>query len=303
VCSTFPHELTRCCFSPTLQADGEDREAKEKVTRKLTPEEIARREAAIAKGERVVDYLNSRRMGKAKEYEYEVAWVGQSFRENRWIGRTELCQSMGMSKLVEDMDARIAVFRLYRALSTQVVLQHLADFGLEEEISAHNRIRGLSGGQKVKLVLAAAMWCQPHVLVLDEPTNYLDREALGALATAIKEFNGGVLMISHNSEFTSALCAEEWHVADGKVSMVGARMHAVASSMSLASVSSVASLSTLGGADSDSTTGVDGEELTEEELEARLAEKASKKADKARIAAEKAVKKAEKAKLKFARRF
>jgi DNA repair exonuclease SbcCD ATPase subunit len=40
----------------------------------------------------------------------------------------------------------------------------------------------------VKLVLAAAMWNCPHLLVLDEPTNFLDREALGAFATAIKEF-------------------------------------------------------------------------------------------------------------------
>ena len=52
---------------------------------------------------------------------------------------------------------------------------------------------------QVKLVLAGAMWMQPHLLVLDEPTNYLDRESLGALATAIKEFEGAVVMISHNS--------------------------------------------------------------------------------------------------------
>jgi len=43
-----------------------------------------------------------------------------------------------------------------------------------------------AGGQKVKLVLGAAMWQQPHILVLDEPTNYLDRESLGAMASAIK---------------------------------------------------------------------------------------------------------------------
>jgi ABC-type uncharacterized transport system fused permease/ATPase subunit len=51
---------------------------------------------------------------------------------------------------------------------------------------------------QVKLVLAAAMWNRPHLLVLDEPTNYLDREALGALTMGIKEFGGGVIMISHN---------------------------------------------------------------------------------------------------------
>lgn len=46
-------------------------------------------------------------------------------------------------------------------------------------------------------------------MVLDEPTNFLDREALGALATAIKEFGGGVIMISHDKEFYSTLCSTQ----------------------------------------------------------------------------------------------
>jgi len=50
---------------------------------------------------------------------------------------------------------------------------------------------------------------------LDEPTNYLDREALGALTQAIKAFAGGVVIISHNKEFTDALCTETWLVQDG----------------------------------------------------------------------------------------
>ena len=52
------------------------------------------------------------------------------------------------------MDARLANFRNYRPLSTPAVLGHLTDFGLDEDIAAHNAIRGLSGGQKAKLVLA-----------------------------------------------------------------------------------------------------------------------------------------------------
>ena len=56
----------------------------------------------------------------------------------------------------------------------------------------------MSGGQKVKVVLAACTWCCPHLIILDEPTNYLDRDSLGALANAIKEFDGGVILITHN---------------------------------------------------------------------------------------------------------
>jgi len=97
----------------------------------------------------------------------------------------------------------------------------LDDFGLQQEFGTYGKIRGLSGGQKVKLVLAAAMWNCPHLLVLDEPTNYLDREALGALSSALNVWGGSVLMISHNKEFYSSVCKEEWIVADGKVKVEG----------------------------------------------------------------------------------
>ena len=71
------------------------------------------------------------------------------------------------------------------------------------------------------VVLAAAMWNQPHILILDEPTNYLDRESLGALANAITAFEGGVVIISHNNEFVSTLCPEEWVMDAGNLTTKG----------------------------------------------------------------------------------
>ena len=65
------------------------------------------------------------------------------------------------------------------------------------------------------------MWNNPHLLVLDEPTNFLDRDSLGGLAVAIRDYKGGVVMISHNEEFVGALCPEQWHVADGRVTHKG----------------------------------------------------------------------------------
>lgn len=59
------------------------------------------------------------------------------------------------------------------------------------------------------------MWNKPHILVLDEPTNYLDREALAALTEAIKTYSGGVIIISHNNEFVQTLCTEFWEVSNG----------------------------------------------------------------------------------------
>merc|ERR1711937_285204 len=71
------------------------------------------------------------------------------------------------------------------------------------------------------VVLAAAMWNQPHILILDEPTNYLDRDSLGALSGAIEEFGGGVVMITHNNEFCSKLCPETWLLQGGRLDCQG----------------------------------------------------------------------------------
>ena len=64
-----------------------------------------------------------------------------------------------------------------RELSGAAVLQTLTDLGLDSQIAEHNEMKGLSGGQKVKVVIAAAMWSKPQLLILDEPTNFLDRDA------------------------------------------------------------------------------------------------------------------------------
>jgi elongation factor 3 len=125
--------------------------------------------------------------------------------------------------MVNDMDQKEAAAAglMSKPLTAANVQKHLENIGLESEFATHSQVRGLSGGQKVKVVIGAAMWMNPHLLVLDEPTNYLDRDSLGALAAAIKEYGGGVLMISHNKEFTDALCPETWVVANGRVDIKG----------------------------------------------------------------------------------
>ena len=62
---------------------------------------------------------------------------------------------------------------------------------------------------------------RPQCLFLDEPTNFLDREALGGLAVAIKEWGGAVCIISHSTEFVTALCPEIWHVDKGELTHKG----------------------------------------------------------------------------------
>jgi elongation factor 3 len=137
---------------------------------------------------------------------------------NAMISRETLVDK-GFSKLVQDFDdAESAREGLgYRELDVSSIEKHFEDVGLDKEIAMNNEIGGLSGGQKVKVVIAAAMWPKPHLLILDEPTNYLDRESLGALATAIKEFRGGVCLISHDAQFVSQLANEEWHIDAGRM--------------------------------------------------------------------------------------
>jgi ABC-type multidrug transport system ATPase subunit len=107
-----------------------------------------------------------------------------------------------------------------RPLTITETQGHLTDFGLDPSIASQTKIGGLSGGQKAKLVFAAAMWTKPHVLVLDEPTNYLDKETLDALKSALFRFKGACVVVSHNRDFVAGLCGEEWRVAGGRCKVV-----------------------------------------------------------------------------------
>merc|ERR1712216_659967 len=98
---------------------------------------------------------------------------------------------------------------------------HLANFGVPAEFATHNILKSLSAGMKVKVVLGAAMWQNPHILVIDEPTNYLDRDALGALTEAIENFGGGVVVISHNLAFCDQVATEKWIMDAGHLRAEG----------------------------------------------------------------------------------
>jgi len=141
---------------------------------------------------------------------------------NSQISRETLVE-LGFTKLIQEFDDHEASREGlgFRELEPKVISKHFEDLGLDPEIANHNEISGLSGGQKVKVVLAGAMWNNPHLLVLDEPTNFLDRDSLGGLAVAIRDFKGGVIMISHNEEFVGALCPEQWFVEAGRVAHKG----------------------------------------------------------------------------------
>merc|ERR1712232_523444 len=170
----------------------------------------------------VAELMGGRKTNKSKEYEYEVRYAGSTVDSGEYLTQKVL-KKMGWDKAMKAVDLKIAQRSgLYiRPLSTKNVEGHLEDCGLAREFGTHYRMSALSGGQKVKVVLAAAMWMQPHIVILDEPTNYLDRESLGALAGAIETFEGGVVIISHNNEFVSKLCPETWVMDAGHLETKG----------------------------------------------------------------------------------
>lgn len=201
---------------------GIDKEMVEKDAVTMSAEEMdAIRKKAKEEKTGIVDELIARRVGK-KENEYEVAWEGEG-RENSWLTRTELFQ-MGYKKMVDEKDQQILMESALgqRKLTTGEIQKHFDGFGLEPAFAQHTRMGALSGGQKVKVVLGAGMWNLPHLVILDEPTNFLDRDSLGALASAIKNFKGGLFMISHNAEFYEALCPEKWILESGRLTVMGA---------------------------------------------------------------------------------
>ncbi|KAK4169743.1 [NU+] prion formation protein 1 [Cladorrhinum sp. PSN259] len=201
-------------------ANGDDREVHMKQTRILSEADRIQMDKWVDCGEdikRQIEALVGRQKHK-KTYKYEVKWRGMLPKHNSFMFRDTLT-NLGFDKLVQEFDDHEASREGlgYRELQPSVISKHFEDLGLDPDIANHNEIGSLSGGQKVKVVIAGAMWNNPHLLVLDEPTNFLDRDSLGGLAVAIRDFKGGVVMISHNEEFVGALANETWHVEDGRM--------------------------------------------------------------------------------------
>ena len=153
---------------------GEDLEEMTKANRQITEEEQKKMKDGaliVVEGQkRFIEEIVSRKKLK-QSYEYEVSFKGLSSSENIWLPRDDLVKR-GFEKKVIEVDTREAQrLGLLRPLVRREIEKHFADFGLEPEFVSHNTMRGLSGGQKVKIVLGAATWRRPHIICLDEPTS------------------------------------------------------------------------------------------------------------------------------------
>ena len=79
----------------------------------------------------------------------------------------------------------------------------------------------MSGGEKARLVLCMIVWQRPNLLLLDEPTNHLDLNTREALAVALNEFEGTVMLVSHDRALLRSVCDEFWLVSKGGIAPYG----------------------------------------------------------------------------------
>merc|ERR1712025_1049323 len=166
--------------------------------------------------------LNRQKHTKTKKYIYEIKWQHKPVECNTWVER-ETVLAMGYSKLVHKKDEQEAAAAglMSKPLTQPGVEKALKDFGLDAESASHQPLASLSHGQKVKVVICAACWQNPHIIILDEPTNYLDRDGLGALVRGLENYQGGVVIISHNTEFTDSVCQQKWIMSKNEVTGSG----------------------------------------------------------------------------------
>lgn len=188
-------------------------------------EEEGIRRANLAKlhgkyGKAVEDMISRTKMGS--ELAYEIQWEGMPDPKQNTVEKLSKLKMMGLEKAVIACDERIAAKAAgldQRPLTRREIVRHVEAFGIDEEMCCNQQIKGFSAGQKVRLSLAAMFWTKPHLIAVDEPTNYLDVETVEALAKALNTFRGGIIMIEPKTDFVEKICNEKWHMEDGKVTV------------------------------------------------------------------------------------
>ncbi|KAF2761525.1 putative translation initiation regulator [Pseudovirgaria hyperparasitica] len=106
--------------------------------------------------------------------------------------------------------------KTYSGRTEEEYRRHLGAFGITG-MTGLQKMGLLSGGQKSRVAFACLSLQNPHVLVLDEPSNHLDIEAMDALSTALQQFQGGVLMVSHDVTMLQNVCTSLWVCDNGTI--------------------------------------------------------------------------------------
>jgi len=204
--------------------DGYDGDLQKRLIEPEDEEEDKRRKLLAKEmgkyGNEVADLVSRTKLGS--QLAYEVRWAGLDDPKQNTIEPLSKLKAMGLDNVVIACDERIAAKAAgldQRPLTRREVTRHCEAFGIDEEMCCNRQIRGFSAGQKVRLSLAAMFWTKPHLIAVDEPTNYLDVETVEALAKALNTFRGGIVMIEPKTDFVERICNEKWHMEDGNISV------------------------------------------------------------------------------------
>ncbi|WVY95335.1 hypothetical protein V8G54_034423 [Vigna mungo] len=108
------------------------------------------------------------------------------------------------------------MMRCYPGVPEQKLRAHLGSFGVTGNL-ALQPMYTLSGGQKSRVAFAKITFKKPHIILLDEPSNHLDLDAVEALIQGLVLFQGGILMVSHDEHLISGSVEELWVVSEGRV--------------------------------------------------------------------------------------
>lgn len=204
--------------------DGYDGDLQKRLIDPETVEEADKRKQLAKEhgkyGNEVEDLVSRAKMGS--ELAYEVQWKGLNDSKQNTMEKISKLKMMGLEKVVIACDERIAAKAAgldQRPLTRREIARHCEAFGIDEEMCCNRQIRGFSAGQKVRLSLSAMFWTKPHLIAVDEPTNYLDVETVEALAKALNTFRGGIVMIEPKTDFVERICNEKWNMEDGVVTV------------------------------------------------------------------------------------
>lgn len=204
--------------------DGWDGDLQKRLMEPQDEEEAARRTKAAKEhgkyGNEVEELVSRTKIGSTLAY--EVRWKGLDDPKQNTIEPISKLKMMGLDKVVIACDERLAAKAAgldQRPLTRREIVRHCEAFGIDEEMCCNRQIQGFSAGQKVRLSLAAMFWTKPHLIALDEPTNYLDVETVEALAKALNTFRGGIVMIEPKTDFVERICNEKWHMEDGHITV------------------------------------------------------------------------------------
>ena len=121
-----------------------------------------------------------------------------------------------LDELVEGESAYQHISRLRPDDSEKHLRTRLGAAGFNNEI-VDMAVEKLSGGQKARLLMLIATIDAPHILILDEPTNHLDIESREALVLALNEYEGAVILVSHDTHLVESVADRLWLVKDGHV--------------------------------------------------------------------------------------